>query len=414
MKITIIGAGIIGLCSAYYLQEAGYEVEIIDQSDLSDGCSYGNAGMITPSHFVPLAAPGVIAKGIRWMFNAKSPFYIKPRMSLELAQWLWQFYRSCSKDKAMQAAPILRDLNVFSKLSYRELAKNPELQFNFQEEGILMLFKNKKAQQAEIEAAELANKLGVEAQVSAHAELQRYEKNLKLDVLGGVFYPGDAHLYPNNLMQQLMQYLKRKGVQFKDQTTITNFRTEKNQITALQTSKGATIPVDQLLIAGGSWTPKILKALGIKLLLQDGKGYSVTLKNPPQRPSVPTILAEAKVAITPMGNDLRIGGTLEISNLSPKINAKRVAGILESVPKYYPELNVATPPQKDIWYGFRPCTPDGLPYIGKTKAYKNLTLATGHAMLGLSLGPVTGKLIAEIYQDKQPSIDITLLDPHRF
>ena len=126
MKITIIGAGIIGLCSAYYLQEAGYDVEIIDKSDLSDGCSYGNAGMITPSHFIPLAAPGVIAKGIRWMFNRKSPFYIKPRMSLELAQWLWQFYRSCEKKKALEAAPVLRDLNLYSKLCYQELAQHPD------------------------------------------------------------------------------------------------------------------------------------------------------------------------------------------------------------------------------------------------------------------------------------------------
>jgi D-amino-acid dehydrogenase len=414
MKITIIGAGIIGLCSAYYLQEAGYEIEIIDKSDLSDGCSYGNAGMITPSHFIPLAAPGVIAKGIRWMFDAKSPFYVKPRMSLELAQWLWQFYRSCTKAKAMQAAPVLRDLNVFSKLCYQELAKNPELDFNFREEGILMLFKNKKAQKAEIESAELANKLGVDAQVLEHAELQRYEKNLKLDALGGVFYPGDAHLYPNQLMAQLIQYLRRKGVQFKGQTTVINFNSEADRVTAIQTETGQMFPVDNLLIAGGSWTPKILRTLGVKLLLQDGKGYSVTLKNPVLQPSVPSILAEAKVAVTPMGNDLRIGGTLEISNLSPRINPKRVQGILESVPLYYPELKVDTPKEDKIWYGFRPCTPDGLPYIGKIKSYKNLTIATGHAMLGLSLGPVTGKLVAETYQGKKPSIDSPLFDPHRF
>ncbi len=414
MKVTIIGAGIIGLCSAYYLQEAGYEIEIIDKSDLSDGCSYGNAGMITPSHFIPLAAPGVIAKGIRWMFDAKSPFYVKPRLNLELAQWLWQFYRSCSKSKALQAAPVLRDLNVFSKLCYRELATNPDLDFNFEEQGIMMLFKNKKAQQAEIETAELANELGVEAKVLAHGALQRYEKNLKLDVLGGVFYPGDAHLYPNQLMQQLIHYLKQRKVQFRGKTMVKNFRTENNQVTAIQTLSGETIPVDNLLIAGGSWTPKILQTLGIKILLQDGKGYSVTLKNPVNRPSIPSILAEAKVAMTPMGDDLRVGGTLEISNLSPKINPKRVEGILESVPHYYPELKIGPASTQDVWYGFRPCTPDGLPYIGKIKPYKNLSIATGHAMLGLSLGPVTGKLVSEIYQGKKLSIDSPLLDPHRF
>ena len=180
------------------------------------------------------------------------------------------------------------------------------------------------------------------------------------------------------------------------------------------TAKAEKINVENLIIAGGSWTSKILKFLGIKMLLQDGKGYSVTLNKPAHNLTIPSILSEAKVAMTPMGNDLRIGGTLEISNLSPKINLSRLKGILESVPTYYPELKPELPPAERIWHGFRPCSPDGLPYLGRSKKYKNLVIATGHAMMGLSLGPASGKLVSEIIQNTSASLDLTLLDPNRF
>jgi len=414
MKITIIGAGIIGLSSAYYLNEAGFEVEVVDKSDLSEGCSFGNAGMIVPSHFIPLATPGIITKGIRWMFNAKSPFYIKPRISLELGQWLWQFYKSCTPKKVEAAIPILRDLSFFSKKCYQDLAQNPELNFNFEEEGLMMLFKNHKTQKEEIEVAEKANEIGVEAKVLNAEEVKSYETGTETDVIGGVFYPGDAHLYPNVLMDQMMVYLKNHGVVFHGNTEVTGFDYDHEKIKKIKTKAQKNLNVDHLIIAGGSWTSEILKFLKIKMLLQDGKGYSITLKDQGERPKIPSILTEAKVAMTPMGNDLRIGGTLEISNLSSKINRKRVAGILEAVPKYYPKLQPIIPENQSIWHGFRPCTPDGLPYIGHSKKFENLTIASGHAMMGLSLGPATGKLISEMIQKQSLSVNVKLFEPHRF
>ncbi len=414
MKTTIIGGGIIGLCSAYYLNKAGVEVELIDKSNFSEGCSFGNAGMIVPSHFIPMATPGVITKGIRWMFSSKSPFYIKPRLNLELGQWLWQFYRSCNKAKVEAAIPALRDLSLLSKKLYQELALDPALEFNYQEEGLIMLFKNIKTQKEEIETAEKANEIGIEAKVLDADEVKHYESGTETNVIGGVFYPGDAHLYPNVLMKQMINYLKHRGVQFRGNTEVIGFDYENKKINAVKTSTGELIKVDQLIIAGGSWTPKILKFIGIKMLLQDGKGYSITIQNQKERPKIPSILTEAKVAMTPMGNDLRIGGTLEISNLSTRINKKRMKGILESVPNYYPKLKPSIPEEHLIWHGFRPCSPDGLPYIGKSRKFENLIISTGHAMMGLSLGPATGKVIAEIITNKEVSTDIRLFDPHRF
>ncbi len=415
MKVSIIGGGIIGLCSAYYLAEQGATIELIDRTDFSEGCSFGNAGMIVPSHFIPLATPGIIAKGIRWMFNPKSPFYIRPRLNLELAQWLWQFYRSCDRQKVDRAVPLLRDLGLFSKKLYQDLATKPDLKFDFEERGLMMLCKSSRALKEEIETAELANSIGIKASVLDAEQVKIIENGIPTDVTGAVFYPGDAHLYPDKLMTGLLTYLKKRGVIFHGRTEVQSFTCSNQQIEMLHTNNGK-IPVKdrQVLIAGGAWTAKLLKQLSLKMLLQDGKGYSITLQNLPKRPRIPSILAEAKVAITPMGNDLRIGGTLEISNLSRKINKKRVEGILEAVPEYFPALKPGMPEDQFIWHGFRPCTPDGLPYLGRAKQFENLTLATGHAMMGLSLGPATGKLIAELMLNQKLSLPIDAFNPHRF
>ncbi|MBK7869265.1 MAG: FAD-dependent oxidoreductase [Saprospiraceae bacterium] len=414
MKIHIIRAGAVGLCSAWYLRQAGFDVTVIHKDDLSNGCSYGNAGMIVPSHFMPMAAPGVIAQGIRWMFNSKSPFYIKPRLNLELLQWLWQFYRSCTKENVQNAMPILRDFNNLSKELYHNFAQTEGFDFDFEARGLLMLCKNPKTLHEEAEVAEKAHELGLGAKVLNASEVQELESGIKLDVEGGVFYPGDAHCYSNKFMSQLKTALYHNSVNLLSQKMVTGFETANGKINKIIVNNNEKLDVDHIIIAAGSWSAKVLKTLGVRLLMQDGKGYSITLNNPEIKPLYPTILLEARVAITPMGNDLRIGGTLEISNLSPKINQARLTGILESVPKYYPELHPEMPQLNKVWHGFRPCTPDGLPYIGRSERFSNLTYATGHAMMGMSLGPATGKLISEILQNQKPSVDIKLFKPERF
>lgn len=411
MKIHIIGGGIIGLCAAYYLQKAGHEIEIIDKDDLLDGCSFGNAGMIVPSHFIPLAAPGVITKGLKWLFDSKSPFYIKPRLNFELLQWLWQFYRSCSPENLDRGMPALKDLSLFSKALYQEL--HQQFDFSFEEKGLLMLYKNAKTEAEEIEVAEKANALGIKAKVLSATQVQELENGIKMNVKGAVFYPGDAHLYPNALMEELQKHLLKTGVQFRSNTTVTGFDYQSGQINHLHLSNGEKVPVEQVVIAAGSWSGKVLKNLGIRLLVQDGKGYSLTLNKNGQSPSIPSILTEAKVAMTPMDNYLRIGGTLEISNFNPRVNKKRLEGIVDAVPDYYPELQPSAD-ASPIWHGFRPCTPDGLPYIGASKKFDNLVIAAGHAMMGLSLGPATGKLVSEIINHQKTTVNLEPYIPERF
>lgn len=412
-SIHIIGGGIMGLCSAWYLTQEGFKVTIIDKFNFSGGTSHGNAGMIVPSHFVPMAAPGVITQGMKWLLNPKSPFYIKPRMNADLVQWLWYFVRSATHQHVKQSMPVLWAYNEWSKELYKELSEQPEFNFRYEEKGLLMLYKTQKQEKEEIELAEKAHSIGVKAEILQGDALQALEPGVKLDVRGGIYFPQDAHLYPNHLINQLITALKNQGVQFV-QSEVSNINIQGSRISSLECAHGVSIPTEKVLLTSGAWTAPILKKVGIKIHLQDGKGYSITIKNPAKRPQIPTILSEAKVAITPMGNDLRIGGTLEISGMSPKTNMKRVQGIMESIPRYYKDLDAPLSPTTPIWKGYRPCTPDGMPYVGKSSQLTNLYVATGHGMMGLSMGAATGKLISQLLTQQKPHIDLQAFRLDRF
>lgn len=414
-SVHIIGGGIIGLCSAYYLNQKGYEVTILDSTDINDGTSFGNAGMIVPSHFIPLAAPGVIAKGIRWMFSSKSPFYIKPRLNFELVQWLWKFYQACNQQHLANSVHMLRDYNELSKLLYKEISNELGSSVDYREEGLMMLCKSNQAFEEEIAIARLAQDIGLEAVTLDEAQVQAKHHNTMVQVRGGVWYPGDAQVYSNRFMDLLKKELLHRGVRVITGCKVVRLVEHKGLINGLITSASENIPIDQLVIAAGAWSKKLLKTAGITLLLQDGKGYSITLNDVTNRPDIPSILSEAKVAITPMGNDLRITGTLEISNLSPAINRKRIQAFLEAVPQYFPSIQPNPRPSvEQIWTGYRPCTPDGIPYMGRINKYSNMIIATGHAMMGMSLGPASGKLVSEIIAGKKTSLAIEQMDPGRF
>ncbi len=394
--VHIIGGGVVGLCSAWYLQKLGYNVTVIDRSNLSDGTSHGNAGMIVPSHFVPLAAPGVIAQGIKWMFDSKSPFYIRPRLDTALLQWLWRFYRSCNAEHVKRSMPVIYQFNEWSKNLYEEFSQEHGFDFCFEKRGLMMLYKTREQENEECELAEKAHELGVSVQICDTQRLKELEPDIKIDALGGIYFPGDAHLYPQRFLSALKDALIGGGCTIITNKEVVRLNANHNNISELVLDDNQVVKLDKLVIAGGSWSAKLLRSVGVKLLLQDGKGYSLNLVDQEIRPHIPTILSEARVAITPMGNDLRIGGTLELSNLSPRINRSRLSGIIESVPRYYPELHVEMPDLKEVWHGFRPCTPDGLPYIDKLDPYGNTYIAAGHGMMGMSLGPATGKMIAEL------------------
>jgi D-amino-acid dehydrogenase len=411
-NVSIVGGGVVGLFSAYYLNRDGHNVSVFDQGDLKNGCSFGNAGMIVPSHIIPLAAPGMIAKGMRWMFNSTSPFYVRPRLHSDLMKWGIEFYKHATKDHVERSIPALRSLSFHSKTLYQEFAHSSSFDFGFRKNGLLMLYRTKDTEHEEVEASHVANRAGVEAQILGLSDIQKLEPDVHVTARGGVYYPGDAQLIPQLLMDGLRNYLQGSGVKFYSNTRIVDFVVSNGTITAMRSDRDH-FDVESLVLAAGSWSGSIAAKLGLKLLMQAGKGYSFTLPDVVNNTRIPTIFVEDRVAVTPMGRSLRFGGTMEIAGVNDEINMKRVRGIVEAIPKYYPEMNVGMPEQKDVWYGLRPCSPDGLPYIGRSRKIKNLVLATGHSMLGISLAPGTGKLVSEIVSGVTPSVALDLFDPDR-
>jgi D-amino-acid dehydrogenase len=412
-KVVIVGGGIIGLSCAHYLQKSGHQVTIIDKGNLTDGCSFGNAGMIVPSHFIPLASPGMIAKGIRWMFSSKSPFYVRPRFSADLFKWGWEFYKHSNKAHVDQAIPALKQLSLLSKSEYQQWNKELTFDFGYHERGLLMLYQNAHTEKEERDTAELANKIGIEAQVLDSKQVQDLEPNVRVTARGGVYFPGDAHLTPSTLVQGLIANLKSQGTQILEQTTLIDIQSGHGEIKKLITSQGE-LDCDEVILSAGSWSGELAGKLSITLPMQAGKGYSFTLPNIEKNVRIPSIFLEARVAVTPMGNTLRFGGTMEIRGVDHSIDMNRVRGIVESIPRYYPDMKVAMPQPETIWHGLRPCTPDGLPYIGRSKKYRNLVYATGHSMMGLSLAPATGRIVSEIVNENQPSMSVEAFNPERY
>ncbi len=411
--VIIIGGGIAGLCSAYYLSKAGWQVTVLDKEDFTDNCSYGNAGMIVPSHFTPMAAPGIIAQGIKWMFDSKSPFYVKPSLSWSLISWGLKFMKHANQKHVEKAAPYLRDLNLYSSALYSDLATDLEADIDLHRKGILMLYKTAKTQEEEIELAHTAKQMGLDIDILDTAQVQALEPNVKLDVLGAVHYRCDSHLYPKALMQGLLSKLEKMGVQLVKHAGVTDIEISGEKIKSVLAG-GKTYTADKFVMTGGAWLKNLAKKAGLNIPLMPGKGYSFLTNAFEGKVEHPALLLEARVALTPMGGKVRIGGTMELAAINHTINTKRLQGIVESVPKYYPDYALPVPAENEVWHGFRPCSADGLPYLGQSSKVKNLVVAGGLGMMGLSLGPATGKVVADVVQEQQTAVGIDIYNPERF
>jgi D-amino-acid dehydrogenase len=415
--VLIVGGGIVGLSVAYYCSRKGHRVTLIERGGRNrDGCSFVNAGMLVPSHIVPLASPGMVQLGLRWMWNPESPFYVKPRLSADLLSWSWQFHRASTQAHVDRAAPILRDLHLASRDCYREWATLWNNDFNLTERGMLMLCNTERGLEEETRAAGYARRLGISAKVLTAAATAELEPNLRMDVVGSVYFPVDCHLTPGRLMASLAREVERAGVQVSYDTGADGWRSEDDRIEAVRTNRAdaAELTADEYVVCGGIWSQNMVRDLGIRIPMQAGKGYSLTLEHPASLPSVCAILSEARVAVTPMGSSLRFAGTMELSGIDEGINPTRVRGIIKSVAAYYPDIPPAHLEQATVRTGLRPCSPDGLPYVGRVSRFANLSVATGHAMMGMSLGPITGKLMAETLSGEPVSCGMDGLSPDRY
>jgi D-amino-acid dehydrogenase len=408
---AVIGGGVIGICSAYYLAQKGLTVLVLEKGEVASGCSFGNGGLIVPSHAVPLASPGALGDGLRWILDRESPFYIKPRLDLDLFGWLARFSLASRASVMLRSLPVLRDLLFASAALYKELAETAGFDFGYEGNGSLWVCLSKERLEHEKQEIRLFEEFDIPARMLDRDEVHDLEPALLPQVTGGVFYPKDGHIDPFRFVDGLAEKAKESGVEICTQTEVLGFETSGDRLSGIRTT-GGDFHARQMILAAGSWSPELARMLKLRVPIQAAKGYSITMENPPVAPKLPLLFGEARVVVNPLGDALRLAGTLELAGMDLSVNTRRVETIRRSSGAYLPgiaEANVI-----ETWAGLRPCTPDGLPILGRAKPFNNLIVAAGHAMLGMSLGPMSGKLVSQLVCEEQTDVDISPLRLERF
>jgi D-amino-acid dehydrogenase len=413
-EILIVGGGAAGVCCAHYLHAAGCAVTLVDQAEICAGASYGNAGLIAASHCEPLPAPGMIARALQWLLDPESPFYIKPRPDIDLLQWLWQFRGHCNHSHLHRALPILKDLNAASLQLFNELAATEDLDIGFRQSGQATLYASRPGLADGIEKSRLLAQFGIESRPFSGDAVRTYAGGQRCLAVGGIYYPQDARVSPDRFVRALAHRLQARGVPLLTSTEVIGFLTAGRRIRAVETTRGQ-IAAERVVVAGGAWTPRIARQLNLRLWwIQPAKGYSLTYDRPENAPEIPLMLAESKVAVVPMDDGLRLAGTLELAGFDFSINRRRISAITKAVRRCLPDFDPASFRLREIWRGMRPCTPDGLPCIGRSKHWDNLLIAGGHGTLGILQSPATGKLISQLVTGEPPLMDVAPLRPERF
>jgi len=406
-KVLIIGAGVIGLHCAYYLNERGCEVEILEANEREDesGCSYGNCGLIVPSHFVPMASPAMLQQGLKLLCNRNSPVYLPFARNIKNASWFYRFLQAAKKNKVNQGIPMLYQLNVESHNLYKELNKISRQQSDYHHKGLLMMATTQKGLDEEAHLSEIAQSLGIKTKLMNASEVVALEPNVKVDIKGAVYYDSDGNISPKHHMHWLKSWLEEAGVVFHYGIKTEKIIVDKAKIVGVQT-KNKKFKADDYVLAAGVQTSAIVSSLGISLPIIAGKGYSIDLPREEIPLKTPVILSEAKVAITPLGDKVRLGSGMEFGGRVGELRMQRIQSMLNQTCSAIPSIKPKVAEEQNVWEGLRPLTPTGIPYIGGFKSYKNLFVASGHAMMGMSLAPITGKLISQHVMGEKPMIGL--------
>lgn len=410
--VLIIGGGPIGLSSAYYLLKMGRKVTILDANEIGKGSGSGNAGHIVPSHIIPLAAPGVVTSALKWMFNpSTSPFGLKIRFDLEYIAWLIQFAAACNEANVDRALEPMKNLGFLSADNFAKIINEEKFDCHYQTTGFLNLYKNQKAFDEGKHEAEFMQEHGIPVRVYEKDRIADAEPAVRNDVLGGVHFTGDAHLNPAVFLQLLGGRVRAMGAEAHEHTQVTGFTVSGGKVRAVKTTSGE-FEAEQVILAAGAWSSIVARDLRLTIPIQPARGYSLTASFIQNMPRQALILGDRRVAVSPFGNQIRVTGRLEVGEFSttPKpIWIRRLEGFAREYIRLEEKLDI-----QETWAGLRPVTPDGIPIIGKSPHLSNLTVATGHAMLGLSLAPGTGQVAAELVAGGDPAFDLRPFGLERF
>ncbi len=408
----VIGGGIIGCACALELAKGGLSVAIIDKGQIGHGCSYGNAGLLTPCHAFPLPMPGVLRQGLKWLADPDSPLRIAPRISWSLARWLCRFAIATNRKQAMRGVKALIELSRCSLDSYKRWDAEDPGAFAFAQKGLVVAARSPEGLQAAHEEMHLVGQYDVRGHILDARALRHLEPAVTSDdVLGGAFFPDEATVEPLEAVSFLARSCEEKGVTIRSGIEVIDFERSGRRLESIVTTRGS-ISADHFVLATGAWSGRIGKLIGLRIPMLSGKGYSIIVDPIDPMPKTAVLLLETKVAATPRRDSLRLAGTLELVDLDESVTMRRVRAILRGARRY---LNLPDQPRTvEIWRGLRPCLPDGLPIIGRSHRFENLYLATGHQMLGLQTAPATGRLVADLLSGQGPAFDPQPFRANRF
>lgn len=405
-SVLVIGGGVVGVACADELANRGLKVTLIDKGEVGHGCSYGNAGWLSPCFATPLGMPGMLGKSISWLLDRDSPLYIQPRLNLELLRWLLRFAGSMNRPQMRRSIENLTALALYSLEAYKQLDQEQPGAFGFQQKGLLAVAQTAAALHKARQEMEMVVSCGVAAEAVDHDQLLQIDPAVTGKVVGGVWYPKEAHVEPLATVKALAKRATDRGATILPNTEVFDLSTRGRRIEAVHTTNGV-LRADQIVLATGVWSNRLARRLSLRVPVLGGKGYAVVIEPFQPAPRMPIMLIEKKVAVTPRADSIRLAGTLELVEMDESITTRRVNAILRGARQY---LHVPAEPKiVEIWCGLRPCTPDGVPVIGRPSRFDNLVVATGHQMLGLLTAPGTARLVADLLAGKDP-----LFDPHPF
>jgi D-amino-acid dehydrogenase len=405
-RVVVVGGGLIGTASAYFLARDGWKVTLVERGVIGGGSSGSNCGLVCPSHVLPLAEPGMVREGLKALFRRNAPLKVKPRFDPALWAWFLQFARRCNERDMLAAARGIQPLLESSLELFRTMVEHDGVECEWERNGLLFAYASPAALDAYAPTDRiLRESFHCPARRLDGAEAVALEPALREGLAGAWYYEDDAHLRPDRLLAAWRAALLAGGVVIREGCTFEGFTTVANltgRASAVATDRG-DIEADAFVVAAGAWTPLLARHLGVRLPIQPGKGYSLTMPRPAVCPRIPLIFPETRVAVTPFRTGYRLGSTMEFAGYDTSIEADRLDLLRRGAEPYLKEPHCE--PVEQSWYGWRPMTYDGLPVIDRSPSYDNVVIAAGHNMIGLSMSPATGKLVSELLGGTLPHID---------